>query len=242
LNPKTNIWTLVAGQGLANDYYTQTVIINYASYTKPYYPGGRYSFSMNHLYDDTIIVIGGWGLSANATGYLDDIWRYTPSTNTWVIIYSSQSAASSDYIWGQAATTFNLFDTLVFGGETSTGNMNVMSLLTVNNCSGLNNCSFHGGCSADFTCTCEPGNALADCSEYTCISFSNCSNNGNCSGPDFCDCYDTGPNIDENDCSLNLSYTTGVTATATATATTSGGIFSSLIINLLFLLIVLLIK
>jgi len=232
-NPKTNIWNLMFG----NPRETQQ---NFAVYSNPTpYPGGRYGHSVNVLYDNTIIIIGGFGYTANNSGYLDDIWRYNPKTSSWSFIYSSETSNSSGSLFLHSAITFNLFDTLVFGGAQGQSTSNVMLLLTVNNCSGLNNCSFRGGCSADFVCTCEPGNLLADCSEFTCISLSNCSNNGNCSGPDTCDCYDLGPNIDENDCSLNLSYTTGVTG---VTGTTSGGIFSSLIINMLFLLIVLLIK
>ncbi|MCC6370616.1 MAG: T9SS type A sorting domain-containing protein [Bacteroidia bacterium] len=76
----TNQWTWVKGPGLANQFGVYGSM-NTPSITNN--PGGRY---LAHSWTDNsgnFWMYGGAGYSASSSGYLNDLWRYNPTTNQW---------------------------------------------------------------------------------------------------------------------------------------------------------------
>jgi len=174
-DPDLNLWSYISGN--KNQILNDT--LNVAIYD--IYPGGRRSYSMNVLDDDSIILIGGQGQNDSSITQrnIDDIWKYNPTTNVWSFLYGSkQLDANGDpgYINYQCAVTINSNDTLVFGGFNSLEQLGTNMIYKLNLFSCISNCSGHGVCIGvnPDQCNCYSGYTNYDCSSFTCNSLNNC--------------------------------------------------------------------
>lgn len=79
-NPATNEWTWISGDKTVNQvsvYGTQGI----PNTTNK--PGARYVSSSWTDVNGNLWLFGGYGYDAINSGYLNDLWKYTPSTNAW---------------------------------------------------------------------------------------------------------------------------------------------------------------
>jgi N-acetylneuraminic acid mutarotase len=80
-NPSTNQWTWIRGSNIDDDaiaiYGTKGVASSSNS------PGGRYGSVTWTDLNGNFWLFGGYGLSSNSLGHLNDLWKYNPSTNQW---------------------------------------------------------------------------------------------------------------------------------------------------------------
>jgi N-acetylneuraminic acid mutarotase len=135
-NPGSSAWTWVSGSSTANSsgvYGTQgTAAAGNA-------PGGRYYQSGWMDASGNFWIFGGNGLATSGGGYLNDLWKYNPSTGLWTWIsgnsaasqpgsYGTQGIAAASnmpsgrYAQGGAADASGNF--WVFGGRNTSGLMN----------------------------------------------------------------------------------------------------------------------
>jgi len=79
-NPATNEWTWINGDKTVNQvsvYGTQGI----PNTTNK--PGARYVSSSWTDAGGELWLFGGYGYDATSTGYLNDLWKYSPATNRW---------------------------------------------------------------------------------------------------------------------------------------------------------------
>ncbi len=88
-NIATNQWTWVNGTTLINQngIYGTLSVPNSSNA-----PGGRYFSSIWQDATGNVYCFGGYGLHSSAFGYLNDMWKYNPSTNIWTWINGSSTA------------------------------------------------------------------------------------------------------------------------------------------------------
>jgi hypothetical protein len=78
--PSTNQWTWVKGPSTANQYGTYGTQGTAASANNP---GARYLSNSWTDNSGNFWLFGGYGYAASTAGYLNDLWKYNPSTNQW---------------------------------------------------------------------------------------------------------------------------------------------------------------
>lgn len=79
-DPVTNQWTWISGDKTIDNagiYGTK----GFASATNK--PGSRYVSSSWTDINGDLWLFGGFGFDANSSGYLNDLWKYSPSTDLW---------------------------------------------------------------------------------------------------------------------------------------------------------------
>ncbi|MEZ4722569.1 MAG: kelch repeat-containing protein [Flavobacteriales bacterium] len=88
-DPSTNQWTWMKGSNVLNASATYGTLGTAAA---PNTPGAREG-SVTWTDDSgDLWLFGGWGYDASgSSGYLNDVWRYSPSTNQWTWIKGSSS-------------------------------------------------------------------------------------------------------------------------------------------------------
>ncbi len=141
-NPSTNQWTWVKGDKIVDKvgvYGTKGV-----EHTNNK-PGARYGSQTWIDASGNLWLFGGYGYSGSASGILNDIWKYNPSTNKWtwvkgdnaveqVGVYGTKGIANATNQPGARYVSTSWTDAYnnlwLFGGygydETSSGNLNDM--------------------------------------------------------------------------------------------------------------------
>ncbi|MGQ0740589.1 MAG: kelch repeat-containing protein [Bacteroidota bacterium] len=79
-NPASNMWTWISGDKLINQHgvYGTKGISNASNK-----PGARYVSSFWIDDADELWMFGGYGYDGSSSGYLNDLWRYSPAGNNW---------------------------------------------------------------------------------------------------------------------------------------------------------------
>jgi N-acetylneuraminic acid mutarotase len=99
--PSTKAWTWVSGGSLVN---AGAVYGTLGTAAAGNVPGARYSASSWHDSHGNLWLFGGVGYdSAGAVGNLNDLWRYSPSTNEWTWV-SGGSGDNANPVYGTRGT------------------------------------------------------------------------------------------------------------------------------------------
>jgi N-acetylneuraminic acid mutarotase len=102
-DPTSGNWTWVSGAntvGQSGNYGTMGVS------SSSNIPGARNSFNSWQDTDGNFWIFGGIGIASipNTGGYLNDLWQYNTTSNTW-IWQGGDTTANEDGIWGSQGTT-----------------------------------------------------------------------------------------------------------------------------------------
>lgn len=125
----TNEWTWIKGSNLGNQngsYGTQGMPALANN------PGSRSHTALWQDNNSDIWIFGGYGMSTNSSGYLNDLWKYEWSTNSWTWITGNDQLVNQPGIygvmgigsasnlagarWGSATWIDNAGDFWLFGG------------------------------------------------------------------------------------------------------------------------------
>jgi len=187
-SPKDNTWTWMSGSNVLNQlgvYGTQGI----PSLTN--HPGSREGSSSWVDSHNNLILFGGFGYSSSNSGFLNDLWMYSPISNRWtwvsgatvtnqVGVYGTQGIISSSNIPGSregASSWIDSKNTLwIFGGHFSVFSSFGWSndLWKYFSCGGSPiECDPSGGDCCYSNCTlipssqvCRPATGLCDVVEY----------------------------------------------------------------------------
>jgi N-acetylneuraminic acid mutarotase len=94
-NPSTNEWTWIRGTITDDD-----ALANYGTKGVPSSsntPGGREEGLTWIDQAGNFWLFGGYGISSNSLGYLNDLWKYNPSTNQWTWVSGDNTANNNGY-------------------------------------------------------------------------------------------------------------------------------------------------
>lgn len=98
--PSTNQWTWMNGPTTTAQYGNYGTLGTAASTNKP---GGRYFPACWIDASNNLYMLGGLGFAATQVNYMDDFWKYDPSTNNWTWINGSSGVDASG-VYGTLGT------------------------------------------------------------------------------------------------------------------------------------------
>lgn len=139
-DPSTSNFTFMGG---TTNVYGYSSAGSIGASSTSYYPGGRYHSGIAADASGNIWIFGGYGYTSNNNGYLNDLWRFVPSTGVWTWVsgsqntyitgvYGTQGTASSSNYPGSRSSAFlsadnagNLWLSPMYGyGSNNSGYLN----------------------------------------------------------------------------------------------------------------------